>query len=132
MNSRCNSVSHGTATATVGTDQHRGGGEVGGGGQRRGCSAAPPRRRTRSTVVGPPAASAPDGVRPDAHATSARARGVGPAARTAASSASISIEQPDGVQRAGAADESRERGVHRGEHLEHQVVTGPQMGALVA
>ena len=31
----------------------------------------------------------------------------------------------------GAADESGEGGVHRGEHLENQVVTGPQMGAFV-
>lgn len=41
-------------------------------------------------MLGPLAASAPDGARPDAQATSARARGARPAARTAASSASNS------------------------------------------
>ena len=40
-------------------------------------------------------------------------------------------EQADGVERVGAADESGEGGVHRGEHLENQVVAGPQVGAFV-
>ena len=40
-------------------------------------------------------------------------------------------EQPDGIKGVSAADESGEGGVHRGEHLENQVVTGPQMGAFV-
>ena len=41
-------------------------------------------------------------------------------------------EQPHRVQRAGAADEAGEGGVHRSEHFEHQVVTGPQVRPLVA
>ncbi|SHV70187.1 Uncharacterised protein [Mycobacteroides abscessus subsp. abscessus] len=41
-------------------------------------------------MVGPPAAIAPTGVGPPAQATNARASGVGPAVRTAASSASNS------------------------------------------
>ena len=89
--SRCSSVSQGTATAMVGTTSTATAREVGGRREHRRCWAARPAGAPARTVVGPPAASAPDGVRPDAQATSARARGVGPAARTAASSASSSI-----------------------------------------
>ena len=47
-------------------------------------------RWMRVRVCGPPAAIAPTGVLDPAHATRARARGVGPVTRTAESSASIS------------------------------------------
>src|SRR6185312_4233035 len=79
MNSLCSSVSHGTASAIVGTTSTAV--------AARYAPVAtmtllprPPSRRTRTTVLGPPAASAPDGVGPAAHATRARAREVGPAA----------------------------------------------------
>ena len=41
-------------------------------------------------------------------------------------------QQPHGAQRAAATDEARKRGVHGDERLEHQVVAGAQMRALVA
>ena len=91
----------------------------------------PPRRRTRSTVVGPPAARAPDGVRPDAQATRARARGVGPAGAHGGVVGEHFDQQADGVESVAAADESGEGGVYRGEHLENKVVAGPQVGAFV-
>ena len=87
----------------------------------------PPRRRTRSTVVGPPAASAPDG------ASAGRAGDQSPGQGSGAGGAHGGVvgehfdEQPHRVQRAGAADEPGEGGVHGGEHLEHQVVAGPQV-----
>ena len=131
MNSRCSSVSHGTASATVGTHQHRRGGRRRRRRRRARLLAAPPRRRTRSTVVGPPAASAPRGVCAAAQATSARARGVGPVRAHRGVVGEQLDEQAHRVERVRAADEARERGVHRGEHLEHQVVPGPKVRALV-
>ncbi len=130
-NSRCSSVSQGTRERDGGHDEHRRRGDVGGQRQPRRCWAGPP--------AGAPAARwsvRPRPARPTGCARTRRRPGPGPgesgpAVRTAASSASSLDEQPDRVQRAGAADEPGEGGVHRGEHLEHQVVAGPQMGALV-
>ena len=94
--------------------------------------AAPPSRRTRTTVVGPPAASAPDGVSPGR----ARHQGAGQGSGACGAHRGVVGEQFDEqahrVECVGAADETREGGVHRGEHLQHQVVAGAQVGTLVA
>ena len=131
MNSRCSSVSHGTASARVGTDEHGGRGEVGGGGKAR-LFGRPPRRRTpqhRGRAARGQCAG---------RGASGRAGDQGAGQGSGARGAHRGVvgehfdQQPDRVERVAAADEAREGGVHRGEHLEHQVVTGPQMGAFVA
>ena len=92
----------------------------------------PASRRTRMTVVGPPAASAPDGV----CAGGARDQGTGQGSGSRGAHGGVVgehlDEQPDRSQRAAAADEPGEGGVDGDERLEHQVVAGAQMGALVA
>ena len=91
----------------------------------------PPRRRTRSTVRrtarGQRAGRGPAGRACD----QGTGQGSGPGGAHRGVVGEQFDEQPDRVQRVGAADEPREGGVHRGEHLEHQVVTGPQVRALV-
>src|SRR5690242_5150124 len=82
-NNRRSSVNQGTATATVGTTSTATAARYAVTASRT-LLGFPPSRRTRITVVGPPAAIAPEGVGPAAHATRARASGVGPAVRTAA------------------------------------------------
>src|SRR5262249_6625320 len=89
LNSRCSSVNHGTTSAIVGTTMMAAAARYAVADSAR-LLPRPDSRRTRTTVLAPPTASAPDGARPDAQATSARARGVRPVARTAASSATSS------------------------------------------
>ncbi len=62
----------------------------------------------------------------------ARARGGGPGDPDRGVIGEQFDEQPDRVECVAAADEPRERGVHGGEHLQHQIVAGPQVGAFVA
>ncbi len=82
-------------------------------------------RRTRSTVLGPTAASAPR--RPAGRAGDQR-----PGQGSAAGGAYGGVvreqldEQLHRAQRVGAADESRESGVRRGERFQNQVVAGAQ------
>ena len=123
-------MSHGTATATVGNTNTATAARYAPAAST-GLLPRPDSRRTRNTVLGPPAASAPDGARPDAQVTNARARGVRPVARTAASSREQLHEQLHRAQRVGAADQPRKSGMRGGERLQNQVVTRTQMGPLV-
>ena len=83
------------------------------------------------SVDGPPAAIAPRGAVDPAHATSARARGVGPVARTAESSASNSTSSCTDPRGRLATNETGERVVDGSESLEDQIVTSSQVGTLV-
>lgn len=82
-------MSQGTASATVGTTKSAAAAKYAAA-ENAALLPRPASRRTRRTALGPPAAMAPDGADPAAHVTNARASGVRPTARTAASSASSS------------------------------------------